>query len=142
MFAPNSQAFADLGEKKRMQMKDDRNLESVEKMGAFHVILDEAIAEETLLVEDWTAPKPLDGSPRPLKLGAILTSGGEVRVGRSKSGGFFGFGAKEDGKICLGSDARIVNSEFVGDSIVHEVDTFISPEILWRFFDQLRIPGV
>lgn len=141
-FAPNSQAFANLGEKKLSQMKDDRNTESVEKMAAYHVIAEEAVREDALLVEDWTKPAPPGGGFRPLKLGGIVTLAGEVPIGRSKVGGFFGFGASEEEKIVIGPNARIVYTHFVGNSIVHEMDDFISPEILWRYFDQLRIPGI
>ena len=140
-FAPNAQVFEELGEKKQMQMKDDRNRESVEKIAAYHVVVDEAIGEEVLRMEDWTSPAPADGSPRPLTIGGVLTLGGEVRVGRSKSGGFLGFGAREDGGIIVGNDAKILRSFLVGPHVVHEVDRLISPEILWRYFDQLRIPG-
>jgi len=141
-FAPNSKAFMDLGDQKKMQMKDERNLELIEKLAAYHVIAEEAVGEERLRTEDWTKPKPTDGSPRPLTVGAILTIGGEVPVGRSKSGGFLGLFAKEDGGIVVGANAKILKSYVVGKNVVHEVDKFISPDIIWRFADQLRIPGI
>ena len=141
-FAPSAEVFESLGDKKQQQMKDERNLEQVEKLGAYHVIAGEAVGEEILLMEDWTKPKPKDGSPRPLKIGGIMTLGGEVPVGRSKSGGFLGIGAKEDGKIVVGPNARITKSFVIGKDLVHEVDDLISPAILWRYFDQLRIPGI
>lgn len=42
--------------------------------------------------------------------------------------------------------AKVVKSVEFGDDatklgIIHEVDGFISPSILWRYADQLRIPG-
>jgi len=139
IFAPNAQAFADLGDKKRQQLEDPRNLETAEKMGAYHVIDEEAITAERLYREDWTKPKQ-DGKPV-LTIGGVVTLGGEVPVGRSKSGGFLGWGAKEDGGVTVGPEAKVVQSFNVGNCIVHEVDAFISPLILWRYCDQLRIPG-
>lgn len=70
-----------------------------------------------------------------------MTLGGEVPVGRSKSGGFLGWGAKEDGGVVVGPEAKIIQSFKVEDCIVHEMDALVSPEILWRYCDQLRIPG-
>lgn len=142
LFAPNAQAFEALGEKKRLQLEDPRNLETAQKMGLYHVIPSEAVTNQRLLTEDWTGPKPKDGSPRPIKVGGIQTMGGVVSVGRSKSGGFLGFGAKEDGVAVVGSNARIIQSYILGEKqecIVHEMDGLISPELLWRYCDQLRI---
>lgn len=64
-------------------------------------------------------------------------------MGRSKSGGFMGFGAKEDGGVVIGNnEARVVKSVNVGGKgIVHEVDGLVAPDLIWRYFDQLRIPG-
>lgn len=143
LFAPNEQAFDNLGEKKRKQLADVRNEEVVEKMALYHVVSLDKLTATQLRTEDWTGPKPKDGSPRPFTVGGILTMGGEVAVGRSKSGGFLGLGAKEDGDAVIGSNARILKSYTLGDNegIVHEMDAFISPELLWRYCDQLRIPG-
>ena len=66
---------------------------------------------------------------------------GEVPVGRSKSGGVLGFGAKEDGDIVIGPEAKIVQSFEVEECLVHDMDSLVSPEVLWRYCDQLRIPG-
>ena len=110
-------------------------------MGLYHVVLQEAVSAQRLRTEDWTGPKPADGSPRPITVQALITQGGEVPVGRSKSGGFLGIGAKEDGDVVIGPDARIVKSYSIGKSIVHEVDALVSPVVLWRYCDQLRIPG-
>jgi len=140
-FAPNSKVFEALDDKKRRQINDPRNLETAQKMGAYHVITTEAVSSMRLRTEDWRKPRPKDGSPPPLTIGGINTLGGEVPVGRKKSGGFLGWGAKEDGGIVIGPEAQIVQSNNVGNSIVHEVDAFISPLILWRYFDQLRMPG-
>lgn len=141
VFAPNAQAFENLGQKKLSQLEDPRNLETAEKMGAYHVVATEAVTYQRLRTEDWTKPKPEGENVRPLTVAGLVTLGGEVPVGRSKSGGFLGFGAKEDGEAVVGPNARVVQSFSVGDSFVHEVDDLISPQILWRYCDQLRIPG-
>jgi uncharacterized surface protein with fasciclin (FAS1) repeats len=123
IFAPNSKAFEDLGDKKRMQLADDRNYESVEKIGAYHVVAEEAVTAEKLFAS-----------------GGVVTLGGIVDVGRSVSGGFFGVGGKEDGGVTI-NGAKVIESFELGDTcIVHEVDCFISPQLLWRYVDQLRIP--
>jgi len=142
-FAPSNAVFEALGEKKLQQLKDDRNSESIEKMAGYHFVPTEALTDAQLRTEDWTVPKSalVDGVPRPLNIGGILTLSGELRVGRSKSGGFLGFGAKEDGGIVVGTEAKITKSHNVGNCIVHEVDKMVSPELLWRYFDQLRLPG-
>lgn len=143
LFAPNEQAFDNLGDKKLNQLADVRNEETAEKMALYHVVNLDKLTATQLRTEDWTGPKPKDGSPRPFTVGGVLTMGGEVAVGRSKSGGFLGFGAKEDGDAVIGPNAKIVKSYTLGDNegIVHEVDALISPELLWRYCDQLRIPG-
>jgi len=53
---------------------------------------------------------------------------------RSKSGGFLGFGAKEDGGVVIGNnEARVVMSTNVGSNgVVHEVDSFVAPDLIWR----------
>lgn len=143
LFAPNEEAFANLGDKKRQQLRDVRNEETAQKIGLYHVVSLDKLTATQLRTEDWKGPKPKNGSPRPFTVGGILTEGGEVPVGRSKSGGFLGWGAKEDGDAVIGPNARIVKSFTIGENeaIVHEVDAFISPELLWRYVDQLRIPG-
>jgi len=140
LFAPSNEVFDALGDKKLKQIKDVRNEETARKMGLYHVIPDEAVSAARLRTEDWTVKAP-KGEPRPITVQAVKTMGGEVPVGRSKSGGFLGWGAKEDGDIVIGPEARIVKSYKVQGSYVHEVDNLISPIILWRYFDQLRIPG-
>jgi uncharacterized surface protein with fasciclin (FAS1) repeats len=140
-FAPNAQAFEDLGEKKRVQLEDPRNLETAQKMANYHVISTEAVDEVRLRTEDWRQGRPKDGSPPPLTVRGVVTLGGEIPIGRSKSGGFLGLGAKEDGGVVVGPDAKILQTFKVGDCIVHEVDALVSPVVLWRYCDQLRIPG-
>eukprot|EP00978_Attheya_sp_CCMP212_P005036 scaffold11126_cov56-Attheya_sp.AAC.8 len=142
VFAPNADAFKNLGEKKLFQLEDARNLETAQKISSYHVVPIEAVTYQKLRTEDWTIPKPADGSPRPFTVRALTTLGGEVPVGRSKSGGFMGIFAKEDGGAVVGPNSRILASFKVGEKcFVHEVDGLVSPEILWRYFDQLRIPG-
>jgi uncharacterized surface protein with fasciclin (FAS1) repeats len=142
IFCPTSAAFEALGEKKLKQLQDDRNLETAQKMGAFHVILSDAVPASQLFIEDWTGPKPAPGTQRPIKVGGINTVAGGVPISREKTGGFFGFGGKEDGEAVIGSsNAKILRSLKIGKTIIHETDDFISPQILWRYFDQLRIPG-
>lgn len=145
LFAPSDAAFDALGEKKLQQLKDSRNQETAIRMGLYHVVVTEAVSAARLRTEDWTRPAPTDGSPRPITVQGLVTLGGEVPVGRSKSGGFMSAlfsGGKEEGDVVIGPSARIVKSyKIAGGSIVHQVDDLISPVILWRYCDQLRIPG-
>jgi hypothetical protein len=58
----------------------------------------------------------------------------------------FGWGAKEEGEIVVGSNQNkspIIQSFKIegGKFMVHEVEEFLFPDILWRYCDQLRIPG-
>jgi len=120
IFAPNDEAMEKLGEKKLNQLLDDRNRETAEKVAAFHAV------EEPV------------GAWELINSAGVKTFGGEVNVGKSKVGGFFGFGGKEDGGVTV-SGAKIIQSKQVGSCVVHEMDGLISPEILWRYMDQLRI---
>lgn len=139
IFAPNEKAFEKLGDKKISQIEDPRNLEIREKMGSYHIISEESISAVQLALEDWSKGKPKDGSRPNTIISGFKTISGEVPVGRSKSGGFFGWGEKEDGDIVIGPEAKIVQSFNVEGSFVHEVDDLISPNLLWRYCDQLRI---
>jgi len=139
VFVPNAAAFENLGQKKMSQIDDPRNLEIRERMGSYHMIPEESINAMKLRTEDWSKGKPKDGSPPNTMIAGINTLSGEVPVGRSKSGGFFGFGAKEDGDIVIGPEAKIVQSYDVDGSFVHEMSDLISPTLLWRYCDQLRI---
>ena len=125
LFAPNAQAIEALGEARQGQLLDPRNLETTEKIGAYHAILGDTVSAEELF-----------------NAGGVVTLGGEVMVDRSTTGGLFGmFGAKEDGGVTL-NGAKVVRSLPLGQGgVLHEVDAFISPNILWRYMDQLRIPG-
>ena len=88
-----------------------------------HVIANGKVTQERLKREDWTVPK-VDGVAA-LSIGGVLTLGGELRVGRSKSGGFLGFGAKEDGNVVIGNNsALIVKSTNIGNGVVSWKITF------------------
>lgn len=153
IFAPNFDAFAELTDKQRKQLQDPRNLETAQKMGLYHVV-GEPLSITKLNREDWTVPKTPEGLPA-LKFSAIVTLGGEVPIGRAKKridGGFFrslvGKMKSEkdsEGKpvtqIVVGPAGRILRSVQVGKNSIHEVDSLVSPVILWRYCDQLRIPG-
>jgi uncharacterized surface protein with fasciclin (FAS1) repeats len=122
LFATNAQAFDALGDKKRSQLEDPRNLETVEKMGLFHCVSERVTADDLF------------------NSGGVITLGGTVPVERSKSGGIFGVGGTDDGGVTVGG-SRVTRSTDVGAGIVHETDGLVSPAILWRYVDQLRIPG-
>ena len=59
-------------------------------------------------------------------------------------GGLFGFlgggGEKDEGTVTI-NGAKLTQSFDIGNVIIHEVDALVSPKILWRYADQLRIPG-
>eukprot|EP00980_Cylindrotheca_fusiformis_P001422 scaffold345_cov134-Cylindrotheca_fusiformis.AAC.33 len=141
IFAPTEAAFEDLGERKIKQIKDPRNNEIQQKMGLYHLVSGQSITPIELKTEDWTKGRPKDGSLPNTLIAGVVTMGGEVPVGRSKSGGFLGFGAKEDGGIVIGPNSKIIQSYQVQGSMVHEMDGLVSPDVLWRYCDQLRIPG-
>lgn len=122
-FCPSEAAMRNLGEKKLFQLNDARNLETTTKIGLFH-FLDECVSAEKLFNS----------------AGVITLSGDVVPVERSVSGGFMGIGGTEDGGTTVGG-ARVTASEQVGCGLLHEVDELVSPNILWRYMDQLRIPG-
>jgi len=122
IFAPNAVALAALGESKKQQLLDPRNLETTQKVGAYHVIAETVTAEELF------------------NSGGVITLGGTVAVERSRTGGFMGVGGKEDGGVTI-NGAKVVRTTNLGNGLVHEVDGLVSPNILWRYMDQLRIPG-
>ena len=122
IFAPNAEAFEALGETKRAQLLDPRNSETSEKIGAYHVIPEVVTADQLY------------------NSGGVITLGGEIPVDRSTSGGFFGVGGQEDGGVTINT-ARVVQSFELGTGIVHEVEGLVCPNIMWRYMDQLRIPG-
>jgi uncharacterized surface protein with fasciclin (FAS1) repeats len=122
LFAPNAEAFVALGDAKRRQLDDPRNLEAREKMGMYHCVAELVSADELF------------------DSGGVITLGGTVPVERTKAGGMFGVGGKEDGGVTVGG-SRVVLSTKIGAGVVHETDGLVSPAMLWRYIDQLRIPG-
>jgi uncharacterized surface protein with fasciclin (FAS1) repeats len=111
-----------LGEKRLGQLRDIRNTETAEKMAAFHAVNEPVTAEELFAS------------------GGVITLGGVVDVTRSTTGGIFGVGGKEDGGVTV-NGAKVAASTKLGSCTFHEVNKLISPELLWRYCDQLRIPG-
>jgi uncharacterized surface protein with fasciclin (FAS1) repeats len=102
---------------------DPRNLETTQKVAGYHVV-GEAVTFEQLVYNS----------------AAVFTIAGEVPVERSVSGGMLGIGGQEDSGVTI-NKAKIIQSLSVGSGILHEVDSLVSPNILWRYLDQLRIPG-
>ena len=126
VFAPNEKAFDSLGDKKKGQLNDVRNEEVTEKIAAYHVIA-EPVTDKQLF-----------------NSGGVITLAGEVPCERSTSGGMFGICGKEDGGVTLNGSKVVKSTEFTENDklcIVHEMDGLISPTIMWRYADQLRIPG-
>jgi uncharacterized surface protein with fasciclin (FAS1) repeats len=122
IFAASNQALMALGETKQRQLLDPRNLETTQKVSAYHVI------SETVTADDL------------FNAGGVITLGGEIPIERSRTGGLFGVGGKEDGGVTI-NGAKVVKTIDLGIGLIHEVDTLVSPSILWRYMDQLRIPG-
>ena len=112
-----------LTETQQEQLFDPRNLETAQKIVAYHVI-GEVVNGEQLY-----------------NAGGVITVGGEVPIERSRKGGLFGFGGQEDGTVTINQSQVIQADIQVGTGLIHEVDSLISPNILWRYMDQLRIPG-
>lgn len=125
IFAPTSQAFNELGEKKLSQLDDPRNLEVREKVTAYHAIAEPVTAEELF------------------NAGGVITLGGEIPTFLVGGGlfGFLGGGNKDDEGTVTINGAKLLNSYTIGNTVIHEVDGLVSPKILWRYADQLRIPG-
>lgn len=154
IFAPTSAAFEAVTDKQKKQLDDPRNLETAQKMGLCHIVQEAALTLGELNCEDWTVPKTMEGLPA-LKIGGVMTMGGEVPIGRYKKktrGSFFRTLVKQektvrdkDGKavteIVVGPEGAILRSVKVGNAIIHEVDALVSPSLLWRYCDQLRMPG-
>ena len=111
--------FEKLGKEKLAQLADPRNGEVTLKIGGYHCI-DESVTLDQLF-----------------DCGGIVTLEGEVPVDRSRSGGFLGIGGQEDGGVIV-QGARVIQSFEVAGGIIHEVDDYISPSMLWRYIDQLR----
>ncbi|KAL7528245.1 hypothetical protein ACHAXR_002348, partial [Thalassiosira sp. AJA248-18] len=121
IFCPSNSIMESIDSGRKVQISDPRNDEVTEKLAAYHVIVNGKVTQERLKREDWTVPR-VDGVAA-LNIGGVVTMGGELRVGRSKSGGFMGWGAKEDGGVVIGNnEAKITKSTNVGNAVVHEVD--------------------
>ena len=133
IFCPSNSVMENMDPKRKVQISDPRNDEVTMKLASYHVISNGRVTQERLKREDWTVPKSADGVAA-LSIGGVLTVAGELRVGRSKSGGFLGFGAKEDGGVVIGNnEARVIKSTTVGkNGVVHEVDGFVAPDLIWR----------
>jgi len=123
IFAANDNAMKNLGEKRLSQLEDVRNGKRPKKMAGFHAI-GELVTADALY-----------------NSGGVVTIGGVIDVGRSRSGGFMGIGGKEDGGITINGAKIVQTTEVDSNCLIHEVDMLVSPEILWRYCDQLRIPG-
>ena len=122
IFVPNNEAFVNLGDAKQGQLLDVRNLETTQKIASYHVIGEKVTADDLF------------------NSGGVITLGGEIPVDRSVSGGMFGVGGKEDGGVVV-NNAKVLSSVDIGSGVIHEVETLVNPNILWRYMDQLRIPG-
>jgi uncharacterized surface protein with fasciclin (FAS1) repeats len=122
IFAPTDAALNELGGNRLQQLQDIRNIETAAKMCAYHAVIEPVTADELFAS------------------GGIITVGGDVPVGRSITGGIFGMGGKEDGGVTV-NGAKVLQTTQVENCIIHETDSLISPQILWRYCDQLRIPG-
>lgn len=122
IFAPTNEALESMDVTKQGQLFDERNLETSQKIAAYHVINEKVTAEDLF------------------NCGGVITLGGEIPVDRSKSGGMFGMGGQEDGGVLV-NQVKVLKSVPLGSGVVHLVDGLISPNILWRYMDQLRIPG-
>lgn len=107
------------------QLQDVRNSEAAARMGEYHVV-NECVTAEQLFDSG----------------GVMTISGNVVPIERGVTGGLFGIGGQEDGSVTLGGRAKVVDSVFVQpNQVVHCVDDMVSPSALWRYCDQLRIPG-
>ena len=144
IFAPTNVAFQALGDTKIQQLQDNRNEEVRNKMGSYHILLDTDSMAEVVTTEQlynsggiWTIAT---GDNPIVPVERTKRSGGNI---------FASLFQKEndndgDGTVTLGSNnARIINSVYLKNSntLIHQMDALISPNILWRYCDQLRIPG-
>lgn len=120
IFAPNDEAMESLGKQKLNQLVDDRNRETAEKIAEWHVVNEPVGAWDII------------------NSGGVVTMGGTVDIGKSKVGGFLGFGGEEDGGVLV-SGKKILESKQVDKVTIHVMDGLVSPNILWRYMDQLRI---
>ena len=144
IFAPTNAALQALGDKKIQQLQDNRNEEVRNKIGSYHIVLD---ADSTVVTAEQlynsggirtiaTGDNPIVPVERTKRSGGNLFAMFTSNNNKDDDNG--------DGTVTLGSNnARIVNSIFLQNSntLIHQIDALISPNILWRYCDQLRIPG-
>jgi Fasciclin domain len=127
LFCPTNEAMKALGEARLRQLADDRNYETVLRMGEFHAV-SEPVSADVLF-----------NSAGVVSL-ARASRDQVLAVERRKVGGFMGIGGTEDGTSTVGG-AQIVQTICLGPSFIHATNGLVSPSILWRYCDQLRIPG-
>jgi uncharacterized surface protein with fasciclin (FAS1) repeats len=130
IFAPTNAAMELLGTQKLQQLQDARNDEVRIKIGTYHVVVNDIVSADQLY--DSAGIRTIATGDNPI-----------VPMERTVTGGLFGMGGKEDGTVTIGSGAHIINTVRLDNSncIIHQTDALISPNILWRYCDQLRIPG-
>ena len=121
ILAPTVAAFDALGTQRWLQLQDPRNSETTEKICAFHCINEPVSAQELF------------------DCGGLVSLGGTLPVTRSVTGGVFGVGGREDGGVKV-QGAKVLKTVEVANCIIHEVDSLVAPQVIWRFMDQLRIP--
>jgi uncharacterized surface protein with fasciclin (FAS1) repeats len=122
IFAVSDVNLLQLGDKKASQLMDPRNLETTQKIAGYHVVVETVTAEQLF------------------NCGGVMTTSGKIPVGRSTTGGMFGVGGQEDGGVLI-NKAKATQTWQVGTGLVHEVEALVCPSIMWRYMDQLRIPG-
>jgi uncharacterized surface protein with fasciclin (FAS1) repeats len=122
IFAVSDATLQQLGDKKASQLMDPRNLETTQRIAGYHVLSETVTAEQLF------------------NCGAVVTMSGEIPVERSTTGGMFGVGGQEDGGLLI-NKAKATQTWQVGTGLVHEVVALVCPNIMWRYMDQLRIPG-
>jgi uncharacterized surface protein with fasciclin (FAS1) repeats len=128
LFCPTNEAMTALGEQRLRQLADDRNYETVLRMGEFHAV-SEPVSADVLFNSAGVISMARASRDRVLA------------VERRKVGGFMGIvGGTEDGTSTVGG-AQIVQTICLGPSFIHATNGLVSPSILWRYCDQLRIPG-
>ena len=141
IFAPTNVAMQALGEKKLQQLQDNRNEEVRNKIGSYHFILDDDTVVTTEQLYNSGGIRTIATGDNPIvPVERTKRSGGNIFTMFTNNNN----DNDGDGTVTLGSNnARIVNSIYLQNSntLIHQIDTLISPNILWRYCDQLRIPG-
>ena len=146
IFAPTNAALQALGDKKIQQLLDNRNEEVRNKMGSYHIVLDDDSVVTTEQLYNSGGIRTIATGDNPVvPVERAKPSGGNIfaMFTTTKSGNSNG-NDDTDGAVIMGSNnARIVNSVYFKSSntLIHQIDALISPNILWRYCDQLRIPG-